>query len=340
VNRRVGTATIRDVAKMAGVVPSTVSHVINNTAPVSVQTRQRVFDAIQKLGYRRNVLASSLRQQQTMSIGLVVPNVAEPLCAEVMRGVSEEASATGYEIILGHTGHDRELEEKQLARMLDRRVDGLVVVSDGDAQMASYRSIDVPLVLVNRQTSPQRDDPPSVDVDNRRAGWIAARHLIQLGHTEIGMITSTPSCERHIGYRQALADAGIAYREERVVCIAEPADDLLAQGRVAMRRMLSQTRVTACFIVDDMLAVGALEAADDAHLRVPRDLAIVSCGDLGVAAMARPRLTTVGHPKHRLGAQSVRLLIDLLRNRTTESRVTMPVELIVRDTCGALMRTA
>jgi LacI family transcriptional regulator len=195
-------------------------------------------------------------------------------------------------------------------------------------------------VTVNRQTLPRIDDPPSVDIDNRRAGWIATQHLLRLGHTRIGMITNSVTCERAIGYRQALAEAGIEYQDGMVVCVAEPSNDLVAQGRAAMLHMLSQSAISACFIIDDMRAVGALNAAQDAQICVPRDLAIVSCGDLQVASLLRPRLTTVGHPKRRLGVQSVRLLVDILRNRPAEPRVMMPVELVVRDTCGALMKTA
>jgi LacI family transcriptional regulator len=339
-SRRTGTITIRDVANMAGVVPSTVSHVINNTAPVSDGTRQRVFDAIQKLGYRRNVLASSLRQQTTMTIGLLVPNIAEPLFAELVRGVSEEAAAAGYGVILGHTAYDPVLEDRQLARMLDRRVDGLIIVPDDEHRLDPFRHLDVPIVTVNRQTMPHYEDPPSVEIDNLRAGYLATKHLIGLGHTQIGMITNLPDCGRFHGYKIALEEAGLVFSERRVVMAAEQTTDLVGQGRLAMQRLLRETHMTACFVIDDVRAVGALEALHDAHIAVPREMALIGCGDLQVASLTRPRLTTISHPKMRLGVQAVRLLLDLFNDSTSETRIIMPVELVVRETCGALTRTA
>ncbi len=339
-SRQAATITIRDVASLAGVVPSTVSHVINNTAPVSDSTRQRVFDAIRKLGYRRNVLASSLRQQTTMTIGLLVPNIAEPLFAGLVRGVSEEAAAAGYGVILGHTAYDPLLEDRQLARMLDRRVDGLLIVPDDERRLELYRHLDVPLVTVNRQTMPDADDPPSVEIDNLRAGYLATNHLIRLGHTRISMISNLQDCGRYTGYRRALEEAGIAFDERRVVVASEFATDLVGQGRAAMQKLLRDTSMTACFVVDDVRAVGALEALHDAHIAVPRDLALVGCGDLQVASLTRPRLTTINHPKVRLGVQAVRLLLELFNDSTTEGRIVMPVELVIRESCGAITKSA
>jgi LacI family transcriptional regulator len=339
VNRRTPTVTIRDVANLAGVVPSTVSHAINNTAPVSEATRQRVFDAIQKLGYRRNILASSLRQQTSMTLGLLVPNIAEPLHAELVRGVSEEAAVAGYGVILGHTGNDPELEEHQIARMLDRRIDGLIVVPDDESRITRYREIDVPLVTINRQTPPNVLDPPSVEIDNVRAGYIAARHLITLGHTRIGIITTSRSNSRYTGYVIALEEFGIPVRDEFIHSVDTTNPDLVAQGRIAMQALLRHAP-SACFCIDDVRALGALEALHDARMRVPNDIAIVGCGDLRVATLTRPRLTTIGHPKRRLGVQAIRLLLDLLTDSSTESRIVLPVELIVRDSCGSIMRPA
>lgn len=337
-SRRTGNVTIRDVANMAGVVPSTVSHVINNTAPVSEETRRRVFAAIQKLGYRRNVLASSLRQQTTMTIGLLVPNIAEPLYSELVRGVSEEAAAAGYGVILGHTGYDRQLEERQLARMLDRRVDGLIVVPDDESRLENFTIADVPLVTVNRQIPLGMEDPPSVEIDNVRAGYLATRHLISLGHTQIGMITTSADNQRCVGYKVALEEAGLPIREELICSMAWPNNDLVAQGRTAMQALLSRASFSACFVIDDVRALGAIEALNDARLNTPRDIALIGCGDLRIAALTRPRLTTIGHPKRRLGVQAIRLLLDLFNDSTTEPHVTMPVELVVRESCGAIMR--
>jgi LacI family transcriptional regulator len=330
--------TIRDVAQMAGVVPSTVSHAINNTAPVSEETRQRVFDAIQKLGYRRNTIASSLRQQTTMTLGLLVPDIAHPLCAEIARGVSEVAGAEGYTLLLGDTNDDPEQEDRQLARMLDRRVDGLIVVSaDSERRLQPYHLIDTPLVLVNRQTPLLLSDLPSVEVNNLQAGLLATQHLIALGHTAIGLITTSLSNERCAGYRQALDEAGLFVRPELIACVPAESDPMV-QGYLAMETLLAHGPLTACFAIDDMRAIGALEALRNRGLRVPEDVAVVGCGDLSIAALVCPRLTTVGHPRRHLGAQAVYLLLELFGNNLIDQRVVLPCELVVRESCGALLR--
>jgi LacI family transcriptional regulator len=336
VARRNGNVTIRDVAQLAGVVPSTVSHAINHTAPVSEETRQRVFEAIQKLGYRRNTVASSLRQQTTLTLGLLLPDISDPLYAEIARGVNEVADAAGYGVLLGDTNDDPEGEDRQLARMLDRRVDGLIIVStDSERRLHAYNDIDTPLVMVNRQTPLPLVELPSVEVDNVQAGYLATRHLLELGHSAIGIITTSLSNERCDGYRRALDEAGLPIRPELIYCASLTETDLMAQGYLAMAALLDHAALTACFVVDDQRAIGALEALRDRKLRVPEDMAIVGCGDISLAALVCPRLTTVGHPKQHLGAQAVYLLLELFNNSLIDQRVVLPCELVVRESCGA-----
>ncbi|MDZ4721528.1 MAG: LacI family DNA-binding transcriptional regulator [Roseiflexaceae bacterium] len=330
--------TIRDVANLAGVVPSTVSHVMNNTAPVSEATRRRVTDAIQKLGYRRNILASSLRQQTTHMIGLLVPNIAEPLYAEFVCGISEEAASAGYGIMLGHTNNNPQLEQRQLGYMLDRRVDGLIVIPNDEQRLQEYQAINIPLVTINRQTPFHSSDPPSVDIDNRRAGYLATRHLIGLGHTKIGMITATPDNERYIGYMMALKEAGITLQDALIANVNTTTSDLVAQGRMAMQSLLKKAMPTACFIVDDIRATGALDAIQHARLNVPHDIALVGCGDLRVATLIHPKLTTIGHSKRQIGVQAIRILLDTIQGKPTEAHSVVPIELIVRESCGAIQR--
>jgi LacI family transcriptional regulator len=337
--RRTGTVTIREVAQLAGVVPSTVSHAINNTAPVSEETRQRVFEAIEKLGYRRNTLASSLRQQLTHSVGLLLPDISDLLYAEIARGVSEVASAAGYSLLLGHSGYDSATEDEQLARMIDRRVDGLLVVcTDSERQLQAYHRVETPLVLIHRQTPLPLIELPSVEVDNVRAGYLATRHLLELGHTDIGIITTSLSNERCDGYRHALEEAGVPIRPELMFSISQPDTELMAQGYFAMTALLNRPPISACFVVDDQRAIGALAALHDRQLRAPEDVAIVGCGDINIAALICPKLTTVGHPKQHMGAQAMHLLLELFQNSLIDQRVVLPCELVVRDSCGALLR--
>lgn len=334
--RRSSQVTIRDVAHLAGVVPSTVSHAINNTAPVSEETRQRVFEAIQKLGYRRNTLASGLRQQTTQTIGLILPDIADPLYAEIARGVTDVADSQEYSVLLGCINDEPHQEERQLMRLLDRRVDGMIVVlTDSERRMQAYHEIDAPLVLVNRQTPLPLIDLPSVEIDNVQAGMLATNHLLALGHTRIGIITTSLGNERCEGYRRALEEAGLPVRPERMFSLSLMDSETMAQGYLAMTHLIERANITACVVVDDIRAIGAIEALRDRGMRVPEDMAVVGCGDIMFAALSSPRLTTVGHPKRQLGAQAVYLLLESFNNSLIDQRVVLPCELTVRESCGA-----
>ena len=299
---------------------------------MSEETRQRVFEAIQKLGYRRNTLASSLRQQTTMTLGLLLPDVSDPLYAEIARGVGEVADLEGYSLLLGETNDDPKGEDRQLARMLDRRVDGLIIVStDSERRLHAYNDIDTPLVLVNRQTPLPLVELPSVEVNNVQAGYLGTRHLLDLGHTAVGIITTSLSNERCDGYRRALEEAGLPIRPELIYSASLAETDRMTQGYLAMCTLLNHPPLTACFVVDDLRAIGAMEALRDRSLRVPENIAIVGCGDISLAALVCPRLTTVGHPKRHLGAQAVYLLLELFNNSLIDQCVVLPCELVVRE---------
>src|SRR5512142_1155108 len=202
-------ATIREVAESAGVSYATVSHVINNTRFVTPETRERVLAAMAKLSYRPNALARSLRQGKTNTIGLVLPDSANPFFAEISRSIEDEAFRRGYSVFLCNTETDTERELFYVDVLSKKQVDGIIFVAAG----AQADSLDfllhegMPVVMIDR-------DVPKVEVDavltdNRLGGYLATRHLVELGHTRIGCIAGpssiTPSAERIIGYQKALA---------------------------------------------------------------------------------------------------------------------------------------
>jgi LacI family transcriptional regulator, galactose operon repressor len=325
-------ATIREVAESAGVSYATVSHVINNTRVVSQQTRERVLAAMAALNYRPNALARSLRQGKTNTIGLVLPDSANPFFAEISRGIEYEAFKQGYSVFLCNTELDTQRELFYVDVLSKKQVDGIIFVAAGD-QADSLDFLvrqNMPVVMIDR-------DLPNVQVDvvltdHERGGFLATSHLIELGHKRIACIAGpssiTPSAERITGYRRALEQANLPYDENLII-----RGDYHAQSGMEITHSILKMnpRPTAIFALNDLMALGALRAAAEAGFSIPRDLAVVGYDDLELAQFTNPPLTTIAQPKKEIGAQAVTLLVDrIARKSRSPSRLVLPPELVVR----------
>jgi LacI family transcriptional regulator len=330
--------TIREVAESAGVSYATVSHVINNTRLVSPETRGRVLAAMTALNYRPNALARSLRQGKTNTIGLVLPDSANPFFAEISRSIEDETFKKGYSVFLCNTELDIQRELFYVDVLSKRQVDGIIFVAAGDQadSLDFLLSRNMPVVMIDR-------DLPNVEVDavltdHQLGGYLATHHLLELGHTRIACIAGpssiTPSAERMIGYRQALEEAGLPFDEKLVL-----RGDYHAQSGMDITHTILQMnpRPTAIFALNDLMALGALRAAAEAGCSVPSDLAVVGYDDLELSHFTNPPLTTIAQPKKEIGAQAVDLLVDRMsRKDRAPSRVVLPPELIVRRSTQTL----
>ena len=325
-------ATIREVAESARVSYATVSHVINNTRLVSQATRERVLEAMAALNYRPNALARSLRQGKSNTIGLVLPDSANPFFAEISRSIEDEAFKKGYSVFLCNTELDTQRELLYVDVLSKNQVDGIIFVATGD-QADSLDFLlrqSMPVVMIDR-------DVPNVEVDavltdNQLGGFLATRHLIELGHKHIACIAGpsniTPSAERIIGYRKALEQAGLSYDENLVL-----RGDYHAQSGMEITHsiLLMTPRPTAIFALNDLMALGALRAAAEAGYSVPRDLAVVGYDNLELTRFTNPPLTTISQPKKEVGAQAVNLLVDRISQKSRPpSRLVLAPELIIR----------
>lgn len=324
--------TIREVAESAGVSYATVSHVINNTRLVSPETRERVLAAMKALNYRPNALARSLRQGKTNTIGLVLPDSANPFFAEISRSIEDEAFKKGYSVFLCNTELDTQRELFYVDVLSKKQVDGIIFVAAGDQadSLDFLLERNMPVVMIDR-------DVPNVEVDavltdHQLGGFLATRHLLDLGHRRIACIAGpssiTPSAERMIGYRRALEEAGIPYDENLVV-----RGDYHAQSGMEITHFFLKMnpRPTAIFALNDLMALGALRAAAEAGYSVPRDLAVVGYDDLEITHFTNPPLTTIAQPKKEIGAQAINLLVDRMsRKSRAPSRLVLAPELIVR----------
>jgi LacI family transcriptional regulator len=325
-------ATIREVAESAGVSYATVSHVINNTRLVSQETRNRVLAAMESLNYRPNALARSLRQGKTNTLGLVLPDSANPFFAEISRSIEDEAFKKGYSVFLCNTELDTQRELFYVDVLSKKQVDGIIFVAAGD-QADSLEFLvgrNMPVVMVDRNVPNVEID--AVLTDNQLGGYLATRHLLELGHRRIACISGpssiTPSAERMIGYRKALEEAGVGYDERLIL-----RGDYHAQSGMEITHSILKMnpRPTAIFALNDLMALGALRAAAEAGCSVPGDLAVVGYDDLEIARFANPPLTTIAQPKKEIGVQAIELLVDRISQKgRPPSRLVLPPELIVR----------
>jgi LacI family transcriptional regulator len=325
-------ATIREVAESAGVSYATVSHVINNTRLVSQETRERVLAAMDALNYRPNALARSLRQGKTNTLGLVLPDSANPFFAEISRSIEDEAFKKGYSVFLCNTELDTQRELFYVDVLSKKQVDGIIFVAAGDQadSLEFLVSRNMPVVMIDR-------DVPNVEVDavltdNQLGGYLATRHLLELGHKRIACISGpssiTPSAERMIGYRRALEEAGLSYDESLIL-----RGDYHAQSGMEITHSILKMdpRPTAIFALNDLMALGALRAAAEAGCSVPKDLAVIGYDDLELAQYTNPPLTTISQPKKEIGVQAVHLLVDRMsRKSRAPSRLVLAPELIIR----------
>ena len=312
---------MRDVAERAGVSVTTVSHVVNETRPVSDELRQRVLTTMDELGYQPNRLARSLRLQETHTIGMIVPDSANPFFAEVARGIEDTSFEQSYNVILCNSDGNLDKELLYTNVLVEKQVDGILFVAAGVSteHIRALQTRRMPLVLVDRDIPGVAVD--SVLTDNARGGWQAIHYLIELGHRRIGCITGpsdvTPSAERVTGYRQTLREAGIAVDENLVV----KGDFQYQSGFRATQQLLGMNDPpTAIFACNDLMAVGAISAVIESGRKVPADLSVIGFDDVPLASFTNPPLTTIAQPKYEMGALATTMLLERVQDRDMPPR--------------------
>lgn len=324
---------MRDVAQRAEVSVATVSHVVNETRPVSDALRARVLAAMDELGYRHNRLARSLRRGETHTIGVIVPDSANPFFAEVARGVEDTSFDEGYSVILCNSDGDLKKELFYTNVLTAKRVDGILFVAAGVSteHIRALQEEQVPLVVVDRNIPDVSVD--EVLTDNIHGGETVTRHLIRLGHRRIGCITGpsdvTPSADRVTGYEQALRQADIP-ADERIIVRG---DFQYQSGNQAAHELLAvDDPPTAIFACNDLMAVGAISAAQERGQRVPEDLSVAGFDDVRLASFTNPPLTTIAQPKYEMGVLAARMLLERMQDGDAPPRhQLLATRLVVRQ---------
>jgi len=325
--------TMADVAREAGVSLMTVSRVINEKGEVSPATRQRILEVIEQLGYRPSAIARGLATRRTGSLGLVMPDVANPFFSDVARGAEHVAYAEGYNIFLCNTDEDPQRELSVLQSLEEKQVDGVVLCSSrlDDSELEAALAHHPAAVLVNRRLE-GGGVVGSVLSDDEAGGRLATQHLLQAGHRVVGFLAGPPAShsgrQRAKGYCAALAAAALPHNPDWT----RHCSPVVESGRETARHLLTAyPELTALFCYNDLVAVGALQACADLGRRVPDDLAVVGFDDILLAALVIPSLTTCRVPRYELGAQAMQLLLDQINGCHDEcTEIVLQPELIVR----------
>ncbi|MEW2394297.1 LacI family DNA-binding transcriptional regulator [Streptomyces venezuelae] len=340
-------ATRLDVARLAGTSPSVVSYVVNNgPRSVAPATRERVLAAVRALDYRPNGVARSLRMRHTMTLGLVVPDAANPFFAELARALEDHAWAAGYTLLVGNSVDDAGREAGYLRTFLDRRVDGLVLIpSQGDRPWrAELARSGVARLVLDRELDGVAAS--HVLTDNRGGAFAATAHLLAHGRRRIGCVAGPagihPTVDRVAGWRAAMAEAGLGDAP-----LLHGSFDRLAGYRSGLallsedrrfsggRRLPGGRRVDALFVTCDAQAAGVLRAATELGIGVPDDLALVAFDGIAAGAYTTPALSTMRQPFEELGRTAVRRLLAHVRDPgLAPTRDVLPVTLLARGSCG------
>lgn len=327
---------ILQVAKRAGVSTATVSRVINRFPGVRQQTVARVRRAIADLNYVPNPNARSLRVGRTRMFGLIVSDVNNPFFPELIDAFESLAAAQGIEVIFTHTNYELKRLESCIRRMIERNVDAIAVMTSEieEAPLRMAVKAGVPVVLMNQRKLAKKY--PNVRVEYATGFREALEHLLSLGHRDIGFISGPPHLSsaqgRKAAFTAALRAHGLHVRADWI----STGDMRVEGGRAAMHKLLQLSpRPTAVLAANDLMAVGALQAAHEAKLRVPGDLSLVGFDDLPIATMVQPPLSTIRHPRREVAARAFACLQQVLEKQKPLPDVTLHPHLVVRESTAA-----
>ena len=312
--------TLHDVADLAGVSHQTVSRVINNNSNVRSGTRERVEAAIHKLGYRPNAIARSMVKGSTHTLGCISPNLTDPVFTRIIESAQAEARKLGYFILIGSAASAEETKPL-LDELLNRQVDGLIMLNARDDER--YKLLEplfpnnTPIVYV--KNSPELEPVSSVRCDDIRGGYLATKHLLDLGHRQIAIILGPENeqctAERLEGYQNALAEAGLTADKDLIIQGSWSS----RSGSEAAKQLLEHPdRFSAIFAQNDRMAAGAIRTLRDAGFQVPEDYSMIGYDNVPLATLIDPTLTTIQQPLEDFGIQATQILIQAIQQKNTQ----------------------
>ena len=326
------TATIKDVAKKAGVSISTVSRVINDSKPVSSEVKQRVLDVVKELNYKPNEIARTLVTKRSYLIGVIVTDLADSYVAEMVRGIEEIGKMYNYDILLCSTFGEKEEEVKYVRLLNTKQVEGIILISDilNEELHEQTQPSRAPIVYLNRFY--YRQEYHTVRIDNFKASYQMTNYLISLGHKRVAYISnkgdkSFLETDKIKGYKKAISEHSAL---EEIIFYSKDRD--IEDGyEVAQELVDSSEKITAVFCSYDELAIGTLNYLYDNNIKVPDEISVAGFGDIKTASIWRPTLTTVKEPFYDIGAVAIRRIIKELKGEKIDNTDTiLPFKIQVR----------
>lgn len=329
--------TLHELAKAAGVSVSTVSRALNNSGhTVNEETKQRIVTLAKELGYRPNVMARGLCTDRSFTIGIIVDNIVSPFSPIIIRGIHDHLRVHNYFSVIINADWDPEVETEAVHELISRSIDGVIFVESWlHAANPTLDLANKPYVFVHRLFSGTYAN--SVLVDECYGARLAVEHLAKLGHRRIAFINGPQgwdaSADRLDAYREVLTELGISYD----TALVEEGTWEVQSGYPAAKKFLAlPRRPSAIFAANDLMALGAIYAIQEAGLSVPEDIAVVGYDDREIASISRPTITTVTLPCYEMGEASAQLLLRRLQDQTeAEEPIKIRGKLIVRESCGA-----
>jgi len=328
--------TIYDVAREAQVSTATVSLVLKNSSRIKEETRQRVMEVVNRLGYTPNFTARSLSKKSTNTLGLVVPNLENPVFAQMIAGVEECANSRGYNLILGVSNQNREKESFYLDMLQQKRVDGMLVFPtfiDNIQEKLSYLSKEehTPIVLCG-STGKGNPDISFVKCDNRMGAYMAVDHLISTGRTRVGCILPAVSehqyASRKAGYQDVLAFHGIKY-DEMLIKVCQPDNESIFRATV---ELIEHEKVNGLFCLYDYITIYVMRAIVSRGLSIPQDVAVIGYDNINISEYLPVSLSTIDTHSQRVGRMATEILVDKIENPDQPIRqIVLKPELVVRE---------
>lgn len=334
-------STIYEIARMVGVSTATVSRALSSRGYVRKDLKERILQVAREMDYMPNSFARGLVTKQSHILGLIMPDICNPFFPAVARGVEDVASENGYNVVLCNTDGSRAKENDYISVLRSQQTDGVIFTTSqvSSRHVKALIEAGIPVVLADRRLDIECD---IVVVDNVEGAYQMTRHLLEMGHTRIGIITGpmgvATSAERIEGHRRALVEAGV-----------EICDDLVMEGDYRQpsghERALEFLRMpsppTAVFACNDLMAVGALSAIEEAGLMVPNDVAVVGFDDIAIASAVKPRLSTMAQPMYEIGVIASRMLIGRIKSPTKPYQtVVLQPQLVIRESSIMRARTS
>lgn len=315
-------STIKDVARLAGVSTTTVSHVINKTRFVAEATQKKVQDAVEELNYAPSAVARSLKCNTTRTIGLLVTQSTNPFFAEVVHGVENYCYKQGYTLIMCNTEGNITKQRDYLRMLAEKRVDGLLVMcSDLTSELLALleRKADLPMVIMD--WGPESPHTDKIIDNSEEGGYLATKYLLECGHKDIACLTGhidKMACKERIhGYYRALAEYNVTPNEDWVL---EGDFECEQAMKLAERVIAMEKRPTAIFCFNDIMALAVMSKFQQHGIKVPEDISVIGYDNIELAPYFSPPLTTIHQPKRRVGKTAVEILLERIKDKDHEKR--------------------